>query len=378
MTPFQKTRKKFLDQFCPNPALMLSAIERSQLWTQLDRLSGQFLCIRGDVIEECWLIIEGLVEVQSEGRTIALRGPGEIIGEQAFLYLLTRKTKEPLYRKVDVVVRGNSASLIRVDAAFQDEQHLDAEQRKIWTLTLAAVVNKKLEQAVQDRSRLIKQIEDKDRLLERFAEGEAIGLVKTALSEGSSPIQRREVIVWFSDIANFSKWSADKSATETARIARQLAEVQIELVRSAHGQIDKLTGDGLMAIWFIDTPERLATLPRKAIECAKAVVSRVQRVLQDERLTGQMDLRIGMHCGPAAFGDFGAKERIAVTVLGNAVNTAARYEQAHSNNPALGRIRVSPELRAVIDACFSGEKIQFIGPVEVKVKHGIPLTVFWL
>ena len=245
-------------------------------------------------------------------------------------------------------------------------------------LTLAAVVNKKLEQAVHDRSELIRQIEDKDRLLERFAEGEAIGLVKTALSEADSPVQRRKVIVWFSDIANFSKWSADKEAEHTARVARRLAEVQIELVRSANGQVDKLTVDGLMAVWFIDAEERLLTLPRKAIECAKAVVSRVQEVLREEQLTDQLDLRIGMHCGPAAFGDFGAKERIAVTVLGNTVNIAARYEQAKSNDPKLGRMRVSPELRAAIDACPATERIQFTGPAEVEVKHGVALKVFWL
>jgi class 3 adenylate cyclase len=50
-----------------------------------------------------------------------------------------------------------------------------------------------------------------------------------------------------------------------------------------------------------------------------------------------------LHCGAVIFGDFGAKNRIAVTVLGETVNTAARYEQAKSSE--LGRIRISPALK---------------------------------
>jgi class 3 adenylate cyclase len=157
----------------------------------------------------------------------------------------------------------------------------------------------------------------------------------------------------------------------TGTRCRRLAEVQIELVRSARGQVDKLTGDGLMAIWFIDAKEREVTLPRMAIECAKAVVARIQEVLRAEQLDGQMDVRIGMHCGPAAFGDFGAKERIAVTVLGHTVNIAARYEQAKSSDPALGRIRVSRELKTLVDACLAEDRIQFTGPATVEVKHGV-------
>jgi len=83
----------------------------------------------------------------------------------------------------------------------------------------------------------------------------------------------------------------------TGTRCRRLAEVQIELVRSARGQVDKLTGDGLMAIWFIDAEEREVTLPRMAIECAKAVVARIQEVLRAEQLDGQMDVRIGMRPG---------------------------------------------------------------------------------
>lgn len=43
MTPFQETRNQFLHQFCPDPNLMLDAIERSKLWTLIDKMPGQYL-----------------------------------------------------------------------------------------------------------------------------------------------------------------------------------------------------------------------------------------------------------------------------------------------------------------------------------------------
>jgi class 3 adenylate cyclase len=64
------------------------------------------------------------------------------------------------------------------------------------------------------------------------------------------------------------------------------------------------------------------------------------------------------------FGDFGAKNRIAVTVLGETVNTAARYEQAKSSE--LGRIRISPALKEKVSKAGG---LIFREPNKVTVKE---------
>jgi len=270
--------------------------------------------------------------------------------------------------------------LARIEAAFQSK--LSPQEKAVWGLTLAAVVNKKLAQSIARHVRTLEQIGDRDALLRRFAEGESLRLVQTAIGENEKPVQPREIIVWFSDIANFSAWSKNQEAEVTAKLARKLAEVQIDLIREHGGMIDKLMGDGVMAIWFIDTQIEKTSAPYKAIRCAQAVVSavlaelRLQKLDQIER---PLDLRIGMHCGNVAFGDFGAENRIAVTVLGDTVNLASRYEQARPDEgQQLGRIRVSPELKEYIDKCPKLEPVPFSEKVEIKVKHGLPIEVFWL
>jgi hypothetical protein len=55
-------------------------------------------------------------------------------------------------------------------------------------LTLADVVNQKLEEATSGRSNLRKTIDENEALLRRFADGDALGIVKLAADNRDSPI----------------------------------------------------------------------------------------------------------------------------------------------------------------------------------------------
>lgn len=357
----------FLNKYCLDPQAIKQALERTNPWTIVDKQSDEKVCSELEPAEACWLIINGMVEVQRAGKTVTFRHAGEIIGEQAFLQ--TPLGKKNL-RTADLVACG-PVQLAGIDAAFQEK--LSDAEKIIWTLTLAAVVNDKLEQATVARARLQEFIDNRETLLRRFADGDALGIVKLAADEQASPFQERHVIVWFSDIANFSTWASGRDPNKVAAVARRLTELQIELIRSAEGEVDKLIGDGVMAVWFVDTPTRRAVRTPKAVDCAIKAARGVRRLLKEMDLEDEMDIRIGLHCGPAAFGDFGAKERIAVTVLGNTVNMAARYEQAKEEK--LGAVRLSSDLKAMLEENNSS-KIEFEAPIKVEVKHGIEIDIY--
>jgi class 3 adenylate cyclase len=357
----------FLKKYCPDPPAIMKALERASLWKIDDKQAGEKICSEGDEAQACWLIINGFVEVQSGGSTVAFRRAGEIIGEQAFLYLPSGRKYR---RTADLVARG-PVQLATIDAAFPEK--LSDGEKNIWSLTLAAVVNEKLDQATQARALLQQSIDNREQLLRRFADGDALGIVKFAATNLSSPVVERDVIVWFSDIANFSTWASSKDPNEVAAVARHLTELQIELIRKAEGEIDKIMGDGVMAVWFVDTEQRRKERAPKAVACAIDAARKVQELLGEMNLQEQMDIRIGLHSGSAAFGDFGAKERIAVTVLGNTVNMAARYEQAKDKN--LGAVRISGDLKIMLEK-NSTAKIAFRAPVKVEVKHGVTLDVY--
>ncbi|MHC4042863.1 adenylate/guanylate cyclase domain-containing protein [Bradyrhizobium sp. 23AC] len=364
-TDVEKVLSLFLEQFCPDPSAIRSALDRTLLATVLDFLPGEPICERGDRVQGCWLVVDGQVEIRANDQMIAFRGKGEIVGEQGLLHLLSGRDGT---RTADLKATG-AAKLLCIDASFQER--LADQEKVIWTLTLAGVVNHKLEQATGMRSELRSLATQHERLLRRFSDGDALGLIKIATRGGRPSIQNRRAIIFFSDIAGFSVWSASRSSNEVAEHLTELAAIQINAVRDCGGQIDKLMGDGAMAYWFVDSADRERCEPAAVLACVLKVASECRAYFEKHGLP--LGLRIGLHAGDVAFGDFGAENRIAVTLLGAAVNTAARYEQAKS--PELGEIRISPTLRDLMVGS-GAEPDTFRGPTKVEAKHGVELDVY--
>lgn len=332
----------FLRKYCPNPSLIEASIERLGLWDVREFAPDEHLCRTADRAEACWLILAGQAEVIEDGRSITFRTAGEMVGEQGLLTTLVGNDGQ---RTADIIVRGGLKAVC-FGAGLQDK--MTPEERAAWSLTLAAVVNEKLAQATTQRAAFRRSIEDRDALLARFADGDALAIVRRAVEEDAPSVVSRDVVIWFSDIANFSTWAADKAPEEVARLARTLTGIQIELIRAANGQIDKLIGDGVMAVWFVDASAQKRRASVAAVECAVKAAAQVNAFLTSEGVAEMLAIRIGLHYGQAMFGDFGAKERIAVTVLGHDVNLASRYEQAKQVD--LAPVRVSQTLKELVDA----------------------------
>jgi class 3 adenylate cyclase len=356
---------RFLEQHCSDPDALRVALDRSSLGTVEDALPGQLICRNGEPVCGCWLVVDGQVEIRSDDQMVVFRSAGEIFGEQGLLQVLSGRDGS---RTADVRAVG-PVKLLRIDAAFQER--LVDRDKVVWTLTLASVVNQKLAQATGMRSDLRVSASRHEMLLRRFADGDALGLVKIASGSGRPPVQSRRAIVLFSDIVGFSVWSAERPPDEVAAHLRELAGIQINAIRDAGGQVDKLMGDGAMAYWFVDSGDREKRVPAAVLVCVRLIAARFEEYFARHGLP--LGLRVGLHSGDVAFGDFGAEERIAVTLLGTTVNLAARYEQAKS--PELGTIRVSPDVRTLMVGGGASPEI-FQGPTKIEAKHGVELDVY--
>lgn len=360
--------KAFLGKYCAEPELIEAEIKGLGLWYPIEIGPDEFVCRNDEAAEACWLIVSGQLEIM-DGEHIVLRGEGEMVGEQGLLTTLLGKGSGR--RSADIVARG-PVKVVSFDASLQE--NFSKVAQTAWALTLAAVINEKLRGATRQRAELRRSITDRNALLARFAEGDALGLMQRAVDEKTSPVVKRHVIIWFSDVANFSTWAATQPPEEVARLARAIAGIQVDLIRGAKGQIDKLVGDGVMAVWLLGTAQRRNELASAAVECARQAEVEIRKLFVSEKLDGQLDLRVGLHAGEACFGDFGSKERIAVTVLGTDVNTAARYEQAKAEG--LGSVRVSPELKKLIENSPDAGRWNFSGPISAPVKHGVVIDIY--
>ena len=93
------------------------------------------------------------------------------------------------------------------------------------------------------------------------------------------------------------------------------------------GHIDNYMGDGLLAVFGMERP---AHSSRRAVAAARGMIAAVERLKPYfEAVYGRsFDIGIGIHYGEVIVGAVGAAGRRRVTIVGDAVNAAARVEAA--------------------------------------------------
>jgi len=132
-------------------------------------------------------------------------------------------------------------------------------------------------------------------------------------------------VVWFSDLAGFTRISETVGPAGVLALLNAYAEVQVDAIEAHGGHVLKFIGDGILAIF----PEEGA-----APACARALDAAVDcrarmAVLSGERKAAGLpvvDAHLALHVGDLLYGNVGSPRRLDFTVLGPAVNEAARIE----------------------------------------------------
>ena len=281
---------------------------------------GHVICNAGDPADVLYLIIEGQVDLLGEtGTWFKARSAGALIGEQAFL-LDSQPGSAKALRTISLRAHG-TVQLITFHSDLLSQ--MTTEIKALWFEFMAHLVNEKLVEASHERVSHIEERIAKSHLLSRFCDKEALSLVELAVAGGPAQAPVRETITWFSDIAGFSGWSKGREPLKIAAAMKQLMGLQVELIHEFGGGVDKLMGDGLMGFWFLN--ELRPEIAEDAVRCAKRVIEEFDIAIANTDMA-DLSLRIGLHNGKVCFGDFGTEDRIAVTLIGEPVNLAARYE----------------------------------------------------
>jgi len=171
--------------------------------------------------------------------------------------------------------------------------------------------------------------------------------------------ERREVAILFADAVNFTRLAAALDAESVFNLVNELLSRLVQCVHRYDGLVDKFTGDGLMAIF--GAPIAHENDPELAIRTALDM----QEVAIEFEPTARaqlgvpLQIRVGIHSGPVVAGIIGNQRRVAYTVIGEAVNLAARLEAAARP----GHILVSPRVYHQTQALFN---FQAMGMTKVK------------
>ena len=131
----------------------------------------------------------------------------------------------------------------------------------------------------------------------------------------------RKMTVLFADIRNFTPLSESMSPQENFNFLNSYL-VHMEPIIMAHGGfIDKYIGDAIMAL-FPDSPDA-------ALHCSLAMLKRLEEYNDGRQRAGYrpVNIGIGINTGIVILGTIGGAARMDGTVIGDAVNLAARLER---------------------------------------------------
>jgi predicted ATPase/class 3 adenylate cyclase len=171
--------------------------------------------------------------------------------------------------------------------------------------------------------------------------------------------ERRQVTVLFADLVGFTALAERLDPEDvrdiTTRCLRQLAA---EAVRF-EGTVDKLIGDAVMILF--GAPVAHEDDPARALRAALAMQRALERFNAElERTHGlALRLRIGVESGEVVAGPREVGGMVEYTVIGDAVNVAARLQTAAEP----GTILVGEETSQRID---SGFRLQGVEPLALK------------
>lgn len=263
-------------------------------------------------------------------------------------WLLTRQIAKP--------VRTLNKGLMRIkegDYNVKIEMHSGDEFEK-----LADSFNM-MANGIKERKRILGA-------LERYMSKDVADLIMQQKEEFGE-MKRRHVAILFCDLEKSTTYAESESPEQMSSLLSVFHERMIACVFNNHGVVNKLIGDGLMAVFGAPLP--LENQEECAIRCAMDMQSAMKDVRET---TGIFSLKmgIGVHAGIVLSGNIGSDQFMDYTVIGDVVNVSSRLQELSREYPS--RTLCSQTVADALKAMFD---FQEIGPVELKNRKA-PIIAF--
>lgn len=225
-----------------------------------------------------------------------------------------------------------------------------------------------LANAMQDMTKGLKEREKIKHIFDKF-HGASVAqelLNKEVALQGS----KKRVVVFFSDIRSFTKYSEAHTAEEVVSMLNEYMDAMVKVIYKNGGVVDKFVGDAIMAVWGV--PEQTEDDVKNSITACLEMRTALDELNQKRILRGEEPIMIGMglHYGDVISGTVGSEDRMEYTIIGDTVNTAARIE---SSTKSFGTdLLISDELQNELAGKFITKKA---GSISAKGKSQ-DLTLF--
>jgi adenylate cyclase len=189
------------------------------------------------------------------------------------------------------------------------------------TARVPVITSDELGELAHDFNQMARGLEEREEMRDAFGTYMDKEVAALILS-GQFPQEGVEVDVsiMFCDVRGFTSYAENAKATEVIATLNRLFETMVPIVDRHGGHVDKFIGDGLLAVF--GAPETYPDHADRAVRAACEIATAVNA--GDSGLT----VGVGVNTGRVVAGSIGGGGRLNFSVIGDAVNVAARVEGA--------------------------------------------------
>ncbi len=146
-----------------------------------------------------------------------------------------------------------------------------------------------------------------------------------AVARGS--VESIRAVLWYADIRGFTAIADTNPGRDVVAMLDEVFETLTAALRRRGGQVLKFLGDGMLAIFRLDDMAE-PRICREALDAAREAMRAIDRLNAARRAVGKAiaEVDLALHLGDVLYGNVGAADRLDFTVIGPAVNEAARIE----------------------------------------------------
>jgi adenylate cyclase len=202
------------------------------------------------------------------------------------------------------------------------EQGLEEVQRGDYGAAVPVTTADELGELSAAFNQMVRGLAEREKIRDAFGTYLDEEVAEYILSDDFSPEGFEvEVSLLFCDVRDFTSFASRSDAQEVVAAVNRLFETVVPVISRHGGHVDKFIGDGLLAVF--GAPERRRDHPDCAVRAAVEIAQCVNQGDND-----LLNVGIGVNSGKVIAGSIGGAGRLNFSVIGDAVNVAARVEAA--------------------------------------------------
>jgi len=232
---------------------------------------------------------------------------------------------------------------------------LSDEMEKIRNFELDS--NLHIESPLKEVSRMSFAVDNMRLGLKSFKKYVPSDLVKELISLNKEAVlggEKKNLTIFFSDIANFTSISEKLSPEDLVEILGEYLKEMTEIIINEKGTVDKYIGDSIMSFW--GAPIEFSNHAELACRAALQYQQRLTELGKKWEKAGKPNFssRIGINTGDIIVGNMGYEKRMNYTVIGDPVNLASRLEsinKVYGTNIIIGE-NTYEEIKEIMETRF--------------------------